>query len=138
MSDFTTSTIATYVKSGSTWLEFANTSATVPGQEADTIEVTNSKSGRYRRFAVSTLIDPGTFDFTVNHVPSDPTFQYLQSLVGSTTASIWKTKFLFDGEKELEFTGSLVKYNTGAAKVGEILTADASVKVSGPVSGAFA
>lgn len=126
------------IYSGSAFVNVPNvTTIGGPNISSDTIEITSMDSVNFKEFVASPLKDPGTLDFSVNYIPSNAVHKFLvqqASTTGSTNQ--WQTTFS-DGTK-FEFSGSLIGWEISSDNpASQVLTANASVQISGFISGSY-
>jgi hypothetical protein len=108
-----------------------------PNISRDEIEVTNMNSINYREYVGAPLADPGVLDFSLNYVPSNAIHKYLiERASESGSLDSWKLKFS-DGT-DMEFSGSMLSFSiTSENPASNVLTAEASVRLSGEISGSY-
>lgn len=92
------------------------------GGESEEIDVTTMGSPGNTREKVLGFRDSGQYDFELNHLPADPTHQYLETAYKDRTAEEFKITASDTGGETVEFTARVKKfarqYRTGeAAKV---------------------
>lgn len=109
-----------------------------PSIEKGEIEITTMNSQGYREYISEPLANPGTFDFSLNFTPSNTVHKYLMKQA-TTTGSMNQWQINFADGVVYSFSGSLSKFGIKADNpASSVLSADASVKITGPVSGNFA
>lgn len=125
------------VKSGSFVDIPGVTSIGGPNIARDEIEVTNMLSTDFREYVAAPLADPGLLDFSLNYVPSNITHKFLVERA-STTGSLDSWKLIFSDGTNMEFSGSMLAFSVRSENpASNVLTAEASVRITGAISGSF-
>lgn len=127
-----------HIYSGSAFVNVPNvTTIGGPNISADSIEITSMDSVNFKEFVASPLKDPGTLDFNVNYVPSNAVHKFLVQQASATGSSNqWRT--IFSDGTTFEFSGSLISWEISSDNpASQVLTANASVQISGPISGSY-
>lgn len=127
-----------HVFSGSAYVNIPNiTTLGGPNISSDSIEITSMDSVNFKEFVASPLKDPGTLDFSVNYIPSNAIHKFLVQQA-SVTSSMNQWKMIFSDNTQFEFSGSLISWEISSDNpASQVLTANASVQISGPVSGSY-
>lgn len=107
------------------------TDVTPPAPSTNTFEITHHLSS-YKEFGVG-MTDPGTAQFTVNWIPSDPTQDAttgFQKALDDKRLRRWKVIYPFTPVRVHNFRG-LVTSITYAAPIDNRMTAQVTIQISG-------
>lgn len=117
------------------------TGVTFPEDQVDEIEVTTLKAANRRKEFISGMIDSGTFEVEMNHVPNSATDQLCRAALTAGDTRAWKIVVPDDDGTELrkfEGSGFVKGYRINQMRPNEAMTATLMIRVSGAVTEAAA
>jgi len=103
-----------------------------PEQVLASVDATNQDSANNYKEWVATLIDGGAVTFPIQLIPGNSSHVRLLTLLQDRLTVAWQIILASTGYK-ITFSGFVDKYGTNEP-VANILTADISIKVTGPVA----
>lgn len=117
------------------------TGVSFPEDQVDEIEVTTLKATGRRKEFISGLIDSGTFEVELNHVPNSATDVVCRGALNAGTARAWKIVVPADDGtplRKFEGSGFVRGYKINQMRPGEALTSVLMIRVTGAVTEAAA
>lgn len=116
------------------------TGVSFPEDQVDYQEVTTLKAIARRKEFIPTLIDSGTFEVEINHVPNSTTDILCRAAMAAANLRAWKIVVPNDDGTPLrKFEGSgYARYKINQLRAGEAMTAVLMIRVTGAVTEAAA
>lgn len=131
-----------FLHNGSTLTELAGvTGVSFPEDQVDEIEVTTLAASGRRKEYISGLIDSGTFEVQLNHVPASASDTLCRAALTAGDVRAWKIVVPdATGTAARQFTGNgFVKgYKLNEMRPGEVMTSVLTIRVSGAITEAVA
>lgn len=117
------------------------TGVSFPEDQVDEVEVTTLKAAARRKEFIAALIDSGTFEVELNHVPNSATDILCRAALTAGNSRAWKIVVPADDGtplRKFEGSGFVRGYKINQLRPGEAMTSVLMIRVSGAVSEAAA